>query len=455
MFFLLIYQMKKGIDTSGGGAADAPPHRTFTGCQEEKTVTSHLQKPTQVVFKFKKETTKDPFSCNFEDHIRQKIPSVEMFIEVTEDPKHFKVFVVFKSNEDLEKSKSLLKTCQFPFTNKGKTSIWKPEFSVVQPRKSDQKEESADELEPFPLGILGDQYTEPAGPMIQPMNRFLRDGLCLDYFKLSEGKWSGIVKMNVYEGIDTFGIGGYTCVPHPNNPESQAEIVQMQQSGERHEKSKNWNFKGFIYLPKEILNIPDFWMKDWNVAIDDQIPIPVPITLIAPVACHGSRYPVFNPLLFLQSAGECVSGSLDHQSASRSWKELWLKDFVVDGLFNIDDHGRITDLKVRYAQMIEVAAFYRDPRKHDVLPKQILERFETIVTPPRTILINHPTNGIERDFAGNKVIGQYKNIGKVLIPWQLLRMLEVWEVSKRSSTYTSGGVWVPSKPSSIIRSGGV
>lgn len=434
--------MRNAKTYSGGGAAAAASPLTFSGCRAVCAGSAHLQKPTDMVLKFTKKSPKDDPPCNLED-IRRLNPSVEITIEVTQNDKCFKVLVGFKSAEDLEKSKSLLKTCQFLSTTKGKTSNWKPEVSVVQPKKSEQKEESVIDLEEFPLGILGNHHLASVQPMHQSVHKFLHPSIYLQFvgsLRIDERKWCDLEKLQFYESSKTLG-NSSTCVPHPNNPESQRDIVQMQQMG-YYDILKNWKYAGFFWVPRKVLEIPEYWIPNC-VGSNEEIQQSDPATLISPlVSCRVSPYPVFDPDAFTASLGDI---SVHHQD-STSHVSFWLKDAVSSALFQTDDHGNITtNLKVRYAQMVETDAYLRNQRVDGDTPDgEIFPGFETRVTPPNHLLVMHPSNGIEIFVLGMKGktcgglggIRRYDQIGKVLIPFQFFSMPQVW-VNLKQSSYRS------------------
>lgn len=436
-------QMKNAKAHSGGGAAAAASPLTFSGCRAVCAESAHLQKPTQMMLKFPKKSPKDDPPYNLED-IRRLNPLVEITIEVTQTEKCFKVLVGFKSAEDLEKFKSLLKTCEFLSTTKGKTSKWKPEVSVVQPKKSEkseQKEESAVDLEPFPLGILGDHHLASVQPMHQSVHKFLHPSIYLSFmgsWRIDERRWGDLVKLQFYESSKTLG-NSSTCVPHPNNPESQRDIVQMQQGGMHYETLKNWKHAGFFWVPRKVLEIPEYWIPNC-VGSNEEIQQSDPATLISPlVSCHVSPYPVFDPDAFTASLGDISV----HPQDSTNHVSFWLTDAVASALFQTDDRGNITtSLKVRYAQMVETDAYLRNQRVDgDTLDGEIFPGFETRVTPPNHLLVMHPSSCIEIFVLGMKGktcgglggIRRYDQIGKVLIPFQFLSMPQVWVNLKRSS----------------------
>jgi len=441
--------MKIAKAHSGGGAAAAASPLTFSGCCPVCADSPHLQKPTQIMLKFSKKSPKDDPPYNLEDNIRRLNPSIEITIEVTQNDKCFKVLVDFKSAEDLEKSKSLLKTCEFLSTTKGKTSKWKPEVSVVQQKKSEQKEEeSAIDLEEFPLGILGNHHLASVEPMHQSVHKFLHPSIYLQFVESwriderSRRRWRNLEKLHIYESSKTLG-NSSTCVPHPNNPESQRDIVQMQQGGMHYDTLKNWKHAGFIWVPRKVLEIPEYWIPHC-VRSNEEIQQSDPTTLISPlVSCCVSPYPVFDPDTFIASLGEKVDISV-HPQGSKRHISFWLTDDVTSALFQTDDDGNITtNLKVRYAQMVETDAYLRNPRVDgDTHGGEIFPGFETRVTPPKRLLVMHPISGIEilvsgmkgRTYDGFGGIRRYDQIGKVLIPYQLFSMPQFWVNLKQSSS---------------------
>jgi len=259
----------------------------------------------------------------------------------------------------------------------------------------------------------------------------------LGCWKIDEGKWCDLVKLHIYESSKTLG-NSSKCIPHPNNPESQRDIVQMlqmQQGVMYHDTFKNWKYAGFIWLPKKILQIPEYWIPNC-VGSDEEIQQPDPATLISPlVSCHVSPYPVFDLDAFIASLREKVDISV-HPQGSKSHVSFWLTDDVTSALFQTDDHGDITpNLKFRYAQMLEAPFYLKNPRVDGDTPGgEIFPGFETRVTPPKRLLVMHPSSGIETFISGMKGktydgfggIQKYDRIGKVLIPFQLLDMQEAW-----------------------------
>lgn len=232
------------LKSCGGVAAVSFP--TFSGCVKKAPKTSHLAQSTQICLKFKKNSPSDKFSSSFESTIRTKI-SFEFTLTCTEDAKSVKVTIAFTRPEDLEKSKGLLKILKIPFIDKGKTSNRKPEVSVVQPKKADQKEESAEGLEEFPLSIFGTHHLTLSQPMLQPIHKFIHPSIRLSLcnFQIDDAKWKDIVKIPEYMSHDSDGSGMPSiCVPHPNNPKAQEQIVQMQQiSSKRNDFGKIGSLK--------------------------------------------------------------------------------------------------------------------------------------------------------------------------------------------------------------------
>jgi hypothetical protein len=432
------------LKSCGGGAAASSP--TFSGCVKEAPKTSHLAPSTLICLKFKKNSSSDKIATSIESIIRTKI-CVEHRLTCTEDTKFFKVTIAFTRPEDLEKSKGLLKILEIPFTDKGKTSNRKPEVSVVQPKKADQKEESASEgLEEFPLRIFGTNHLILSQPMLQQIHKFLHPSIRLSLcnFQIDDVKWRYIVKIPKYTSHDSDGSGMPSiCVPHPNNPEAQEQIVQMQQiSSKRNDFGKNWKLNSFIFVPKAILEIPAYWI-DKCLGLTEEIPEPDPATLIAhPVPSHVSPYPVFDPDSFLRRLMDMDEFSVQSGTSGSSQANcnFWLKDSVVDALYQRDERGNVTqDLKVRCAQMIEVGAYQKNRKVIDTFGGESFPGFDTKFTPGDTLVI-YPGAKIEslvermkgRDMIGNETT-RYNRIGTILIPHQFLNMPEVWVNLKRSS----------------------
>ena len=437
--------MKRNTDLSGGGAAASLP--TFLGCAKEEPKTSHLAQPTQICLKFKKNSSTEKYSSNLEMIINGRIPSFPITIDIAEDTKAVKVIIAFKRPEDLEKAKGLLKTLEIPFTDKGKTSNRKPEFSVVQPKKCDQKVESEQHLEPFPLGILGDHHLAPVQLMHQSTHKFLHPSIYVSFkglWSIDDTQWGDLVKLQYYESAKSLG-GTCNCAPHPNNPESKRQIVEMQQRGEHHDPLKNWIHAGFFYVPRRILEIPEYWIAHFFGVIE-KIQQPNPETFISsPDTSISSQYPVFNQDAFMASLGEKVDTSVQTQDP-KSYSSFWLKDTVASSLFQPDSLGNpTTDLKVRYAQMIEVNAYIRNQgffgRSSD---GESFPGIKERVTIPEHLLIMYPSSKNEihiRELKGRNCDGiggipMYRHFGKVLIPWQFLRMQGVWENFERSSIHS-------------------
>lgn len=282
--------------------------------------------------------------------------------------------------------------------------------------------------------------------MLQPIHKFLHPSIRLSLcnFQIDDAKWKDIVKIPEYTSHDSDGSGMPSiCVPHPNNPKAQEQIVQMQQiSSKRNDFGKNWKLKGFIFVPEKILEIPAYWIDNY-LGLTEEIPEPDPATLISPlVSCRVSPYPVFDPDAFTASLGDI----LVHPQDSTNHVSFWLPDAVTSALFQTDDRGNITtNLKVRYAQMVETDAYLRNQRVDGDTPGgEIFPGFETRVTPPNQLLVMHPRSGIEIFILGMKGktcgglggIQRYDQIGKVLIPFQFLNMPQVW-VNLKQSSYRS------------------
>jgi hypothetical protein len=439
--------MKKVKTYSGGGAAAAAPPLTFSGCSAIREASSHLQTPTEILLKFIKDSSRSVLPPNLEHKIRERLPIDNFTIEVTETDKCFKALLGFKSSEELEKSKSLLKTLSVPVTTKGKISNWKPEVSVVQPKKSEQKDDSADKKEAFPLGIFGD-YSQ-ASSMLQEDDKFLHLRFYHAFmgpWRIDKEKWGDIVKLSVYQSLELLG-NSYMCIPHPNNPEAQRDIVQMQQMGAHNEVNRNWRrHPDSICVPREVLVIREFWAPSYNKLWGQgEMQQPDPATLIAPPASPASPYPVFNKVAFLESLREQVHCSVVLQSASKADDvPCWLTDAATEALFQRDADGKLTPNPKtgRFAQMIEASAYVRNPRFGEDTTRTggvvTFHGFEAGATPPDQLVIVHPTTGIER-FVSGMLIGEipkYNYIGKVLIPHQFIRMPEVW-VKLEKSAYIS------------------
>jgi hypothetical protein len=427
----------------GGGAAVAPP-LTFSGFSEIREESAHLQKPTQMLLKFIKGPSNSVLPPNLEHLIYGRLPIDNVTIEVTQNEKCFKVIVGFKSSEELEKSKSLLKTLSVPVTTKGKTSNWKPEVSVVQPKKSEQKDDSADKKEAFPLGIFGDYSQAPSQQMLQKDDKFLHLRIYdafIGPWRIDKEKWGDIVKLPVYQSLELLG-NSSICIPHPNNPEAQRDIVQMQQMGARNDVDRNWRHSESIWVPREVLGIREFWAPSYNrLWGQGEMQQPDPATLIAPPASPASPYPVFNKVEFLKNLREQEKGLVVHQSASKDdGVPCWLTDAATEALFQRDADGKLTpNPKIgRFAQSIEVSAYRPNPRYGEDTDGVIFHGFETRVTPPNQLVIVHPTSGIERFVRGIgfEEIPKYNYHGKVLIPHQFITMPEVWVKSKRSGNTT-------------------
>lgn len=423
--------MKRNIDLSGGGAAALSP--TFLGCAKEESKTSHLTQPTQICLKFKRISTTDKYSPSLEIIIKGRIPSFPITIDIIEDTKALKVIIAFKRPEDLDKAKGLLKTLEIPFTDKGKTSNRKPEFSVIQPKKGEQKEESDEHLETFPLDIIGDHHRGFIEPMLQPIHKFLHPSirLRLSEFQIDDNTWRDLCKLSVYQKHDIDS----TCVPHPNNPESQKEVVQMQQlSTDKSETRKNWKNTGFIWVPKKIMEIPAYWISNCFGVVEEISQH----NSEYPVSSHVSPYSVFDPSTFLQILREREPMSV-HSEVSHDGHSFWLKDTVIDELYERDTKGNLMskEPKVRYSQMIQVNAYQKNSRIDvGALGGESFPGFHTRVT-PGNILIVYPSRSIEslvKRMSINGEIIRYNYIGKILIPHQFLRnMPDVWVNLQRSS----------------------
>lgn len=427
----------------GGGAAASLP--TFSGCVNKAPKTSHLAQSTTICLKCKKNSPSDKIATSVESVIQTKIP-FEFKISCIEDAKTLKVNITFIRPEDLEKSKGLLKILEIPFTDKGKTSNRKPEVSVVQLKKADQKEESAEDLEEFPLSIFGTHHLTLSQLMLQPIHKFLHPSIRLSLcnFQIDDAKWRDIVKIPEYTSHDSDGSGMPSiCVPHPNNPKAQEQIVQMQQtSSKRNDFGKNWKLKGFIFLPEKILEIPAYWIDNY-LGLTEEIPEPDPATLIAhPVPSHVSPYPVFDPYSFLQRLRDMDDFSVQSGTSGSSQANalFWLKDSVVDALYHRDERGNVTpNLKVRSAQMIEVNVYHKNQKVIETFGGEIIPGFDTRVTPVDTLVI-YPGAKIESlvermkgmDLRGIETT-KYNHVGKILIPHQFLNIPEVWVNLKRSS----------------------
>jgi hypothetical protein len=93
--------------------------------------------------------------------------------------------------------------------------------------------------------------------------------------------------------------------------------------------------------------------------------------------------------------------------------------------------------------MIEVNAYVENPGIYGgTSGGEIFPGIKERVTLPKHLLIMHPSSstyeiliqelkGKNRDGVGG--IPRYKHVGKVLIPWQFLRMPEVWVNFEKSS----------------------
>ena len=436
--------MKNTKTYSGGGAAAAAPPLTFLGCSAIREASAHLQKPTEILLKFIKGPSNGVLPPNLKQTIYDRLSIDNFTIEVTDNDKCFKVLIGFESSSELDRSKSLLKTLSVPVITKGKTSNWKPEVSVVQPKKSEQKDDSADKKEDFPLGIFGD-YSQVTS-MLQDKHKYLHLRLhdaFIGPWRIDKEKWRNIVKLPVYESLASLG-NSSICIPHPNNPEAQRDIVQMQQMGARNELNRNWRYSDSIWVPEDVLGIREFWDPNYNrLWGQGKMQQPDPTTLIAPPASPASPYPVFNKVAFLESLREQVHGSVVPQSAFKdNGVPCWLTDAATEALFQRDADGKLTPnpKKDRFAQMIEASAYrpnsrYGEPTRSCVVT---FHGYETRVTPPDQLVIVHPTSDIERFVRGIRFeeIPKYTYHGKVLIPHQFITMPEVWVELERSGNTT-------------------
>jgi len=444
LFYTVVPAMTYHAKTySGGGAAAVAPPLTFSGCSAICEASAHLQKPTEILLKFIKGPSNGVLPPNLKQTIYDRLSIDNFTIEVTDNDKCFKVLIGFESSSELDRSKSLLKTLSVPVTTKGKTSNWKPEVSVVQPKKSEQKDDSADKKEDFPLGIFGDYSQVPS--MLQDKHKYLHLRLhdaFIGPWRIDKEKWRNIVKLPVYESLASLG-NSSICIPHPNNPEAQRDIVQMQQMGARNELNRNWRYSDSIWVPEDVLGIREFWAPSYHrLWGQEKIQQPDPATLIAPPASPASPYPVFNKVAFLESLREQVHGSVVPQSDSKDdGVPCWLTDATTDALFQRDADGELTPNSKtdRFAQMIEVSAYVRNRRYGD--PKRggvVFHGFKTRVTPPDQLVIVHPATDIERFVRGIRIeeILKYNYHGKVLIPHQFITMPEVWVKLERSTNTT-------------------
>jgi len=443
LFYTFVPSMTYHAKThSGGGAAAVAPPLTFSGCSAIREESAHLKNPIEILLKFIKDPSRSVLPPNLEHKICERLSTDKLTIKVTEIDKCFKVLVGFESSSELDRSKSLLKTLSVPVTTKGKTSNWKPEVSIVQPKKSEQKDDSADKKEAFPLGIFGDYSQAPSQQLLQEKHKFLHLRLYdafIGPWRIDKEKWGDIVKLPVYQSLELLG-NSYICIPHPNNPEAQRDIVQMQQIGARNQVDRNWRHSELIWVPREVLGIREFWAPSYNRLFGQgEMQQPDPATLIAPPASPASPYPVFNKVAFLESLREQVHGSVVLQSASKADDvPCWLTDAATEALFQRDADGKlIPNPKTgRVAQMIEASAFGPNPKYGKHIPGDVtFHGFETRGAPPDELVIVHPTTGIERFVSGMRIveIPKYNYIGKVLIPHQFIRMPEVWEHLKKSA----------------------
>lgn len=415
-------------NSCSGGAAAAVSPITFLGFPEQDLKALHLAPPEKICLTFP--LTSTAVYPSIEDIINRRIPDFPHQTVFSPESKKLKVIVTFKRPENIERAKGLLKTLEIPFTDKGKTSNRKPEVSVVQPKKSDRKDESGTHLQKFPLGMFGNEFLGLGSPMVEGSHVFLHPDLLIIFkqtWKLDPDKatnqWGDLVRIKVYECSLS---GTSYCVPHPYNPESQRQILKMQLPGLHTDFLKNWTHSETLWFPKDILSTPGYWLPDFRpscpISKRDSGPL-----ISSPQASISSRYPVFNLEIFRESLG----GKVDISDPPQGQMPFWLKEEVALELFHTNSSGEITgDLKVIFAQMIYASAF-RIRKSIEMIPGIMGE-----VSPPDHLLIMHP-NGYANRFV-NKIPG-CTYFGEVQIPWQLTRMDGVFFHFRMSPSSSYGG----------------
>ena len=213
-------------NSCSGGAAAAVPQIKFLGNPEKDSKALHLPPPEKICLTFP--WTSTAVYPSIEDIINRRIPVFPHQTDLSPGSEKLKVTITFKRPEDLEKEKGLLKILEIPFTDKGKTSKRKPEVSVVQPKKSDRKDESGTHLQKFPLGMFGNEFLGLGSPMVEGSHVFLHPDLLVCFKQPwlldpdnENNQWGDLVRIKVYECSSS---GTSYCVPHPYNPESQRRI---------------------------------------------------------------------------------------------------------------------------------------------------------------------------------------------------------------------------------------
>jgi hypothetical protein len=195
------------------------------------------------------------------DPIKLKLDELRVFVENVDIEKLTKKVVVtitFKSHDDLEKSKQILRILEFPFTYKGKNIVKKSsKIDVVLLKSKSMPEEAQNSLEEFPLEVLGNHHQAAPEPLHQSVNKFLHPYISSKIIHWDmNGKWSNLCRVNQYIG-PVFCGGQSTCIPHPNNPKAQQDIVQMQQPSatrtSRTTEGENWTFFRPVWVPRYIL----------------------------------------------------------------------------------------------------------------------------------------------------------------------------------------------------------
>jgi hypothetical protein len=435
---------KTSISLGGGGAA-ASSSPTFLSFEEIDIDTAHLAKPKDAILKFALKSQTDMPPSNLDYQIKCKVGMFDVTLDIERKKNSIVANLHFKTPDELERSKGLLKTLEVLFTDKGKTSTRRPEFSVVQSKKGERIEDLEKDLEEFPIAVLGGNYhLKSMEPMNKNVHMFLNKDIKNTLQSWSLDGYARIIKLPMYKPkySDGNGIIDY-CIPHPNNPNAQSTIVDMQQSStNQKDPNFNWTHEGYIFVPQQILAIKEYW-SDNRYGVSCLPAESGPISLSGSISSLSKTiFPKFNPEQFLERLGliEPILPVLGPR-----FENFFLKPSVISMIFNFDSNGRLTENpnKVRWAQMIPALAFQRNANifsdhKTSLLVPGYKTQFELanilIVCPGKSF---KSPDGLR--FRSDTRENLYLAPVKVLIPHEFyLNMPEVWVQLERLDYIISG-----------------
>jgi hypothetical protein len=443
-----------GDAAARGGDAAADCGDPFDGLPPDKPETQHKPSPTVIELSLSKKFGDDKPECDFVNFIHTKLPKVQVTVVMKESEKKVVVTITFKCHEDLDKSKSVLKNLEFPFTYNGKTSNKKSsKMDVVQPKSKSKPKEDDDRLERFPVFTMGYEIETYGCRMYQERHKFLNfrivtyilARLSRDRSFNSEG-YEGMIQLRVYlKNFPGLGCGAEICVPHPHNPTAMAIMTDMiQPSRVLSDDRKNWKTGEIIWVPESILMIPEFWtnkiyQSGFAVESCDDIRKIDRTTIGNPSRLDtGLKYPRFNPIPVIATLIPAEASGASEASAGIKIP-FCLKKQLIDHLLvkepGENEYEGCLILKNkplhRYAYSIPCEVWRKEnPNASSGIFDIKLDRFDQPVIHEPFIVL-YPNDRVVNAAMHEGVIRPV-SCGTVLVPIELLQFPEAWECLLRT-----------------------